>query len=113
MKGAIAEPLVSTMRPPRASIMISDGTSQNFLRARTKLTSSLMIDISSLLELLCERLRRRPCRRARDPVGGVFLVPFQSQRIFAEEAHEKPRRQHRAEEYDRHDHRRHDLAQCQ
>src|SRR5215475_8543708 len=98
MKGAIAEPLVSTMSPPRTSIMISEGTSQNFLRSRTKLKSSLMIDIPSLLELLRERLRRRPFGGARDPIRSAVLVPLKSQRIFAKEAHEKPCREYRPKE---------------
>ena len=32
MNGAIAEPLVSTIRPPKITIMIMIGSSQNFLR---------------------------------------------------------------------------------
>ena len=34
MNGAIAEPLVSTIRPPKITIMIRIGNSQNFLRSR-------------------------------------------------------------------------------
>jgi hypothetical protein len=36
MNGAIAEPLVSTTRPPNTTIMIMIGSSQNFFRTRMK-----------------------------------------------------------------------------
>ena len=44
MNGAIAEPLVSTIRPPKITIMIMIGNSQNFLRSFMNAHSSTMIE---------------------------------------------------------------------
>ena len=44
MNGAIAEPLVSTIRPPKITIMIMIGSSQNFLRSRMNAQSSTRIE---------------------------------------------------------------------
>src|SRR5665213_3510738 len=63
MKGAIAEPLVSTIRPPKTTIMIMIGNSQNFLRARMNAQSSTMMEpmnsVLSRSELVAHRLRLR------------------------------------------------------
>lgn len=36
MNGAIADPWLSTMSPPKAALMMKIGNSQNFLRTRMK-----------------------------------------------------------------------------
>ena len=45
MKGAIAEPLVSTIRPPKNSIIMKMGISQYFFRARRNNQNSRRNDI--------------------------------------------------------------------
>src|ERR1044071_225754 len=91
MNGAIAEPLVSTIRPPKITIMIMIGSSQNFLRSRMKAQSSTRIDPISLSrsELVFDRLRRRPRRRALDPVTLGATVDPQAQEILAEGPHDQ------------------------
>jgi hypothetical protein len=44
MNGATTDPLVSMMRPPKISIMITIGISQNFLRVRKKSQNSTRKD---------------------------------------------------------------------
>src|SRR4029079_8705582 len=86
MNGAIAEPLVSTIRPPKITIMIMIRSSQNFLRSRMKAHSSTIIDpIFSLSrsELVLHRLRRRPRRGALDPVALGAAVDEQAEEILA------------------------------
>jgi hypothetical protein len=46
MNGAIAEPWVMTIRPPKTNSMTKIGMSQNFLRARMNVHNSRMIDMT-------------------------------------------------------------------
>src|SRR5580692_10826397 len=103
MNGAMAEPLVSTIRPPKITIMIRIGNSQNFLRSRMKAQSSTMMEpIGRCLsnselaesELVTHRLRRRPWRRAIDPVALGRRIEPEAQEVLAHGAHD---------ETDRHD----------
>src|SRR5258708_38219824 len=99
----MAEPFVSTIRPPKITIMIKIGSSQNFLRSRMKAQSSTRmepIDRSfrdqnwSRSELVLHGLRRRSRRRAVDPVALGLGIEPQTQEILARGAHD---------EADRHD----------
>src|SRR5260370_40750033 len=99
----MAEPLVSTIRPPKITIMIRIGNSQNFLRSRMKAQSSTMMEpIGRCLsnselaesELVAHRLRRRPRRRAIDPVSPGRGIEPEAQEVLAHCAHH---------ETDRHD----------
>src|SRR6188768_2691224 len=69
MNGAIAEPLVSTTRPPNTTIMIRIGSSQNFFRTRMKRQSSdrksITFPWSSLSATNAKRLRKGANRLAR------------------------------------------------
>src|SRR5260370_4558328 len=96
MNGAMAEPLVSTIRPPKITIMIRIGNSQNFLRSRMKAQSSTMMEpIGRCLsnselaesELVAHRLRRRPRRRAIDPVALGRGIEPEAQEVLAHGAH--------------------------
>src|SRR5437899_11982393 len=101
MKGAIAEPLVSTSRPPKISIMIRIGSSQYFLRARRKAQNSFRNEVidRSFSELLCHGFRRWTGRLAQHPValGGGILAP--AHRILAGRTHQKSDRKHRGAEH--------------
>src|SRR6185437_16174769 len=113
MNGAIAEPLVSTIRPPKTTIMIRIGSSQNFLRSRMKAQSSTIMapmdedpfEIGyARSELVAHRLRRRARRRAVDPVGRGPAVELQPQEILAEGPHhEADRRDGQEEQHAEHD----------
>src|SRR6266446_9363321 len=114
MNGAIAEPLVSTIRPPKITIMIRIGSSQNFLRSLIKAQSSTMMEpIESVplrSELVTHRLRRRSGRSALDPVALGVPVQPQSQETLAEQAHHDADRRDGHEEQQAEDQRVHDLV---
>src|SRR5947207_14511948 len=117
MNGAMAEPLVSTIRLPKITIMIMIGSSQNFLRARMNAQSSTMIEpIVSLLplsELVLHGLRRRPRRLALDPVTLGAAVDPRPQEILAEGAHDEADRRNGDEEQQAEHQRVHDLVEQQ
>src|SRR6516165_1112294 len=93
MKGATAEPLVSTMSPPKMTIMMKIGANQYFFRTRRNDQNSRRKDsIGSILIL--HRFRRRPRWRSVDPVAHRIGVTTQSQRVFAEYAHQQRNRRH-------------------
>src|SRR5262252_10709113 len=102
MNGAMAEPLVSTIRPPKITIMIRIGRSQNFLRSLMKAQSSTrMAPIGwslSRSELVFHRLGRRPRRVAVDPVALGRVIDLEPQEILAEDAHDKTDRRDGDEE---------------
>src|SRR5258708_5524089 len=116
MKGAIAEPLVSTIKPPKITIMIRIGSSQNFLRSRMNAQSSTMMDpisTSSMSELVAHRLRRRAGRRALDPIALGGAVDLHPQEILAECAHQQADRHDGDEEQQPQHDRVHDLVDQQ
>src|SRR5205823_5148471 len=117
MNGAIAEPLVSTIRPPKITIMIRIGSSQNFLRSLMKAQSSTMMEAMKSVplrsELVTHRLRRRPGRRALDPVALGLPVQPQAQEILAEQAHHNADRRNGHEEQQAEDQWIHDLVEQQ
>src|SRR5215470_5002960 len=96
----MAEPLVSTIRPPKITIMIMIGSSQNFLRCLMKSQSSTRIAPIGLgpfqvrSELVLHGLRRRPRRGAVNPVALCVGIAPQPQEVLAKSAHD---------EADRHD----------
>src|SRR5476649_2127770 len=107
MNGAMAEPLVSTIRPPNTTIMIMIGSSQNFLRSRMNAQSSMMtepMDVDPFeinlarSELVFHRLRRRTRRGPLDPVAFGVAVELQPQEILAEHPHHQTDRRNRDEE---------------
>src|SRR5262245_6504804 len=98
MNGAIAEPLVSTTRPPKTTIMIRIGSSQNFLRTRMKRQSSPTNSIIFSLELVLHCIRRGPGRRAHDPVARSIRLAPEPQQILAHGAQHEAGRKHRAVE---------------
>jgi hypothetical protein len=73
MKGAIAEPFVSTNKPPKIAIMIKTGSSQNFLRTRKNIQNSRRKDsIDPPLELALH-VECRGSRITADPIAvGLF-----------------------------------------
>src|SRR5262245_65774254 len=93
MNGAMAEPLVSTIRPPKITIMIRLGSSQNFFRSFMKAQSSTRMEpiaaVLSRSELVFHRLRRRPGRGAVDPVAAGAAIHPKPQEILAEQAHDE------------------------
>src|ERR1700760_2303966 len=115
MNGAIAEPLVSTIRPPKITIMIMIGSSQNFLRSFMNAQSSTIIEpIVSLLprsELILHGLRRRPRGRPLDPVALGAAVEPQAEEILAAGPRQQADRRDGDEEQQTQDDRRHDLVQ--
>src|SRR5476651_2765948 len=118
MNGAMAEPLVSTIRPPKITIMMKIGSSQNFLRSRMNAQSSTMMEPMvfkslSRSELIFHRLRRRPRRGALDPVALGVLVQAQAQEILARRPHHKADRRDRHKEQQAHDERVHHLEEQQ
>src|SRR5229473_835039 len=117
MNGAIAEPLVSTIRPPKITIMIRIGSSQNFLRSLMKAQSSTMMEpmksVPLRSELVTHRLGRRPRRGALDPIALGPRVQPQSQEILAEDAHHDSDRRDGHEEQQAEDQRIHDLVDQQ
>src|SRR4051794_17931816 len=117
MNGAMAEPLVSTIRPPKITIMIMIGSSQNFLRSRMNAHSSTIIEpIVSLLprsELVLHGLRRRPRGLPLDPVALGAAVHPQAQEILAERPHDEADRRDGHEEQQAEDQRVHDLVEEQ
>src|SRR5471032_2589955 len=118
MNGAMAEPLVSTIRPPKITIMMKIGSSQNFLRSFMNAQSSTMMEPMvfkslSRSELIFHRLRRRPRRSALDPVALGVLVQAQAQEILARRPHDQADRRDRHEEQQAHDDRIHDLEHQQ
>src|SRR5580692_8945153 len=114
MNGAMAEPLVSTIRPPKITIMIMIGNSQNFLRSFMNAHSSTMIEpIASLLprsELILHGLRRRPRGLAFDPVALGAAVEPQAQKILAARPRQQADRRDGDEEQQPQHDRRHDLV---
>src|SRR5262245_54106505 len=92
MKGAIAEPLVRTMRPPKIAIMTKMGTSQYFFRTRRNNENSRRKD-SMCSNLVLHGFGRRP--GAHDPIACGLGVAAQSQRVFAQGAHQQRDRRHR------------------
>src|SRR5215831_8678364 len=117
MNGAMAEPLVSTIRPPKITIMIRIGRSQNFLRSLMKAQSSTRmapIDWSlSRSELVFHRLGRRPRRMAVDPVALGRMIDLEPQEILAEDAHDEADRRDGDEEQQPQDERVHHLVKQQ
>src|SRR6185437_14195127 len=103
MNGAMAEPLVNTIRPPNTTIMIRIGNSQNFLRSRMKAQSSTIMApilpaILSTSELVAHRLRRRSRWCAVDPVAAGAAVDLQPQEVLAEGPHDQADRHDGEEE---------------
>src|SRR5215831_12020695 len=112
MKGAMAEPLVSTKRPPNAAIMIRIGSSQNFLRTRRNKQNSRRNDsMGPFSELVLHRFGTCLGRAACDPVGVTGMIGAHPKRILAERAHEEADRQDRRIEYESQHHWAHDLRQ--
>src|SRR3954447_11657206 len=117
MKGATAEPLVSSSSPPKTTIISMIGSSQYFLRARRKSQNSARKTITrsrrALSELLAHRVGRRPGRLAQNPVARSVAIDAKPQRILAAPAHNDSDRRHRDEEQEPEDHRRHDAVEQQ
>src|SRR5688572_21900140 len=108
MKGAMAEPLVSTISPPKVPSRTSSGRSQSFLRARMKAQSSPASEsMVRSSELVLQAVRGRPRRLAQDPVGDGLAVTLEAQEILAEGAHHEPHRGEDEEEHRPHDDRAH------
>src|SRR5471030_1604512 len=103
MKGAITEPLVSTTSPPKTTIMVRIGNSQNFFLTRINRQSSATKSIFVLLELIAHRLGRWTRGLSHDPVAVRVRLPFEPQRVLPHHAHDQSGRQNRAEEQQRHD----------
>src|SRR5262245_34844682 len=97
MKGATAEPLVSTMRPPNSAIMTKMGISKYFLRTRRNNENSRRND--SICSKLVLHGFRRPERRSRDPIARSIGLAAQSQRVLAQHSHQKRNRRHRGVEH--------------
>src|SRR5262245_51578866 len=113
MNGAMAEPLLNTRRPPTAIISRNSGSSQNFLCSRTNSQNSMRNATSRPLELLCHRLRRRPCGLAPDPIARCRGVALQPQWVLAAQLEGGPDR-YKADAVDqRHQHRIDDVVQRQ
>jgi len=87
MKGAIAEPLVSTKRPPNTIIMIRIGSNQYFLRTRKNIQNSFKNEaIVESSELLGHGFGGRTGRVAYQPVTvdiGIGLQPKRAEVILA------------------------------
>src|ERR1700676_2810557 len=117
MNGAMAEPLVSTIRPPKITIMIRIGNSQNFLRSRMKAQSSTMMEPMDVgpfrSELVFHRLRRRSRRGSVDPVALGRGIETQTQEVLAHGAHDETDRHDGHEEKQPEDDGVHDLVEQQ
>src|SRR5262245_64916056 len=96
MKGATAEPLVSTIRPPNITIMTKMGISQYFLRTRRNNENSRRND--SICSKLVLHGFWRPERRSLDPIARGVRVAAQSQRVLGQHSHQKRDRRHRGVE---------------
>src|SRR5215472_1264992 len=112
MKGAMAEPLVSTKSPPNTAIMIRIGSNQNFLRTRRNSQNSRRNDnMVSFSELMLHRFGACLRRAAQDPIAVTSTIGPHPKRIFAKRPHEKADRQDRRIEQERQHDRTHDLRQ--
>src|SRR5258706_4169636 len=105
MKGATAEPWVSTTSPPRATMITTIGHSQYFFRARMKrkksFTSDSIVALPAFLELILHRVRPRG-RLARDPVTSRRGLAAQAQQVLAEKPEREPHRHDRHREHEAH-----------
>src|SRR4051812_8483909 len=89
MKGAMAEPWASTIRPPNRTSMTSIGRSQNFFRTLRKFQNSVRKAMAVPLKLVLEG---GGAVRALDPVGLGGGIAFQPQRIGAAQTQQPARR---------------------
>ena len=95
MKGAIAEPLVSTIRPPKMTIIMKMGISQYFFRARRNDQNSRRND-SMRLKIGSSWIRAvGPGGDPVDPIARGIGITAQSQRVLAQHAHQQRNRRHR------------------
>src|SRR5664279_2706389 len=99
MNGAIAEPFVSTTSPPKITIMIRIGSSQNFFRTRinrqSSATKSIFVSLfrhdpfgkpalafpGRALELVFHRLGQRSRWLPHDPIAVRVGLPLEPQNI--------------------------------
>src|SRR5258706_8787864 len=105
MKGATAEPWVSTTSPPRATMITTIGHSQYFLRARMKrhrsFTSDSIVALPGFLELVLHRVRPRG-RLVRDPIALRGGLAAQAQQVLAEKPEYQAHRHDRHREHEAH-----------
>src|SRR5262245_53934648 len=113
MKGAIAEPWVNTIKPPKITIMVRIGSSQYFFRTLRNRQNSARNDNIAPSELIPHRFRRRPARLPLDPIASRGGIAAQSQRVATEATQDEPGRNHRGPVEDRHDHGRDNCVQEQ
>ena len=76
MKGAIADPLASTIRAPTISMTNMTGSSQYFLRARMNAQSSLIKRNWQFLKLVLETVRGGTGRLTLDPITLRLRIPL-------------------------------------
>src|SRR5262245_631921 len=111
MKGATAEPWVSTTRAPNTAITSRSGSSQYFLRAPMNSQSSCRNSIAAASKQMLHAVGRRSRRRTHDPVALTTPARIDAQRIFSAQAHDQRRRKHAEQENGPHHDRRHDMVQ--
>src|SRR5215471_14018727 len=91
MNGAMAVPLVATMRAPTSTRTKRTGSNQNFRCSRMNPKSSITNDMVASI-LSSERGGPRSRRRPIDPVGLGVRGPVEPQQILAKYAHQNPSR---------------------
>jgi hypothetical protein len=89
MNGAMAEPLVRTISPPKMAIITNTGNSQNFFRILKKAQNSRikLINDASKLVLECFWRSARGC--ADNPIALGCRLEFPSHRVFTTQPHQE------------------------
>src|SRR4051812_23536725 len=105
MKGATAEPLVRTTKPPKITAITTMGSSQNLRRTFMKVQSSLMNSPMTASELVMECARPRTGRSPDDPIARSRGIKAEIEWPFATCAHDKSGWGHHRIEQQSHDQR--------
>src|SRR6516162_4457947 len=104
MKGATAEPLVSTISPPKSAMTMKTGSNQYFLRVRRNAQNSARKPVIRPSELVVESLRCRTGWLAGDPVGFGRRLKLPPKRVPTGYSHQHANRCHAHVEQDSKDH---------
>src|SRR5262249_42044571 len=100
MKGATAEPLVSTISPPKTAMTMKTGNSQNFFRTLRKAQTSRRKLTINASKLVVECFGGRAGRFADDPIALRCRLEFSPHRVLAGEPHQEADRGDAAIEQD-------------
>src|SRR5262249_30348853 len=89
MNGATAEPLVSTINPPKRAITMKTGKSQNFFRTLRKVQNSFRKLAMNTSELVLKCFGSGPWRFTGDPIAVLRWLEPSPHGVLAGEPHQE------------------------